>query len=111
MTVLPVPTAAVLNAALPVHATTSPPTAPVTLHVASVALVIPSYGLFAAVTAGATLNGVIEAVPVAALAPATRFRLDQQQERQVRREPFGREAIPAAGALDSETVAVVDVSE
>jgi hypothetical protein len=39
---LPGPTAAVSNAAVPVHATTSPATAPVTVQLVSVAAVVPS---------------------------------------------------------------------
>ena len=54
VTVLPAPTVAVANAAVPVQPTTSPATKPVNVQLASVALVVPSYVLFDAVTDGAT---------------------------------------------------------
>ena len=45
VTVLPVPTLAVSKLAVPVHATTSPPSAPVTVQLVSVAAVVPSNDL------------------------------------------------------------------
>ena len=68
VTVFPVATAAVAKVALPVQATTSPPTAPDTVHDVSVALVVPSYALLAAVTVGVTDFGltVSELVPLEA---------------------------------------------
>jgi hypothetical protein len=54
VTAFPVPTLAVANAAVPVQLTTSPPITPLSVHPASVALAVPSYPLFAAVTVGAT---------------------------------------------------------
>ena len=65
MTVLPVPTLADANAAVPVQVTTSPPTTPVSVQLASVALVVPSYGLFVTVTVGVAVAAVIAAVVVA----------------------------------------------
>ena len=56
---------------MPVHATTSPPSAPVTVQLVSVALVVPSYTLFAAVTAGVTVSAVIAAVVVAVVDDST----------------------------------------
>ncbi len=65
MTVLPVPTVALSKAATPVQATRSPLTAPVTVQVVSVAAVVPSYVLFAAVITGVTTAAVISAAVVA----------------------------------------------
>ncbi|MNC98394.1 hypothetical protein D3C83_163340 [compost metagenome] len=65
VTVLPVSTFASANVAAPVHATTSPPSAPVTVQLVSVAAVVPSYGLSAAVITGVTVSAVIAAVVAA----------------------------------------------
>ena len=54
-----------LNAAVPVQPTTSPPTRPVSVQLVSVALTVPSYGLLATLTAGVTVTPVIAAVVVA----------------------------------------------
>src|SRR5206468_678954 len=64
-TVLPVPTLAEPNAAVPVQVTTSPPTTPASVQLVTVALVVPSYGLFATMTVGVTVTAVIAAVVVA----------------------------------------------
>jgi hypothetical protein len=68
---LPGPTAAVSNAAGPVHATTSPATPPVTVQLVSVAAAVPSYTLLAAVIAGVTVAAVMSAVVVAVGADST----------------------------------------
>src|SRR5438309_11657425 len=65
VTVLPVPTLADAKPAVPVHVTTSPVITPVSVQVVSVALVVPSYGLFATMTVGVTVSAVIAAVVVA----------------------------------------------
>jgi len=62
---LPTPTLADANAAVPVQFTTSPPTMPVSVQFVSVALVVPSYGLFATRTVDVTITAVIDAVVVA----------------------------------------------
>ena len=65
VTVFPLPTLGVLKLAVPVHATASPPTTPLSVQIASVALVVPSYGLSDAVTAGVTVTAVMLAAVVA----------------------------------------------
>src|SRR4029079_7574056 len=65
LTVLPVPTLAVSNVAVPVQVTTSGLTTPASVQVDSVALVVRSYGLLATVTVGVSVTAVIEAVVVA----------------------------------------------
>src|SRR5258705_121289 len=50
---------------MPVQVTTSSPTTPVRVQMVSVALVVPSYGLFATATVGVTVAAVIAAVVVA----------------------------------------------
>ena len=66
VTLFPVPTLAVSNAAVPaVQVTTSLPTTPVSVQLVTVALVVPSYGLLAAVTVALTVTAVIAAVVVA----------------------------------------------
>ena len=63
---MPAPTLGVANVAVPpVQLTTSPPTTPVSVQLVSVALVVPSYALFAAVTVGVSVAAVIAAVVVA----------------------------------------------
>src|SRR2546430_719313 len=63
--VFPAPTLADPKAAVPVHVTTSAPTTPVSAQLVTVALVVPSYGLFATATVGVTVTAVIAAVVVA----------------------------------------------
>jgi hypothetical protein len=71
VTVFPAPTVADANAAVPVHATISPLTTPETVQLVSVAAVLPSYGLVAAVTVAVTDAAVILAVVVAVVADST----------------------------------------
>jgi hypothetical protein len=68
---LPVPTVAVSKLAVPLQVTTSVPRTPVSVHVESVALVVPSYALFATVTVGVTVTAVIDAVVVAVVLDST----------------------------------------
>ena len=65
VTVLPAPTAADPNAALPVQLTASAPITPVSTQLASAALVVPSYGLLDTATVGVSVTAVITAVVVA----------------------------------------------
>ncbi len=65
MTVFPVPTLALSKNAGPVHPTPSAATTPLTKQFVSVALVVPSYALFAAVIDGVTVAAEILAVVVA----------------------------------------------
>src|SRR5207244_12590807 len=53
------------KAAVPVHVTTSPPMTPVSVQLVTVAVVVPSYGLFATMTVGVSVTTVIAAVVVA----------------------------------------------
>jgi hypothetical protein len=64
VTVFPVPTVGVSNVAAPAHVTVSPLTAPVSAQSDRVALVVPSYALFDAVTAAVSVLAVIAAVVV-----------------------------------------------
>ncbi len=64
VTVLPVPTVAESKPAVPLQPSTSPPTAPETVQLVSVAAVVPSYVLFDAVTAGVTTSDAIRPVVV-----------------------------------------------
>src|SRR5260221_7423292 len=59
LTLLPEPTLADANAAVPVHVTTSPLITPVSVQLVSVALVVPSYALFAAATVAVARNSVV----------------------------------------------------
>ena len=66
VTVLPVPTAAVVKVAVPpVRVTTSVPTAALNVRVLMVAVVVPSYSLFDAVIEGVNILAVMSAVVVA----------------------------------------------
>ena len=66
VTVLPVPTAAVVKVAVPpVKLTTSVPMAALNVRVLMVAAVVPSYSLFDAVMDGVSTLAVISAVVVA----------------------------------------------
>ncbi len=64
VTVLPVPTLAVSNVAVPLHVTTSVPITPVSAQVA-VAAGVPSYTLFAALTVAVSVAAVMAAAVVA----------------------------------------------
>jgi hypothetical protein len=66
VTVFPTPTSGVANTAVgAAQSTSSLPTTPLSVHSVTVALTVPSYALFAAVTAGVRLAFVIAAVVVA----------------------------------------------
>jgi hypothetical protein len=65
VTVFPAPGVADVNVAVPVQVTTSPAINPVNAQLESVALVVPSYALFAAVTVAAVVADLIVAVVVA----------------------------------------------
>ena len=69
MTVLPAPTVGVSNVAGPhAHVTTSPAITPLSVHPVTVAGVVPSYTLFAAVTVAVRTFAVMLAVVVALVA-------------------------------------------
>jgi hypothetical protein len=68
VTVLPVPTFVVSNVAEPVaHVTASPLNTPLSVHVVIVAVIVWSYGLFAAATDAVSITAVMLAVVVAVL--------------------------------------------
>src|SRR5258705_489698 len=71
VTDFPTPALADANVAVPVQPTTSPPIAPLTAQAVSVALVVPSYTLFAAVTAAVTVAAVMVALAVPVFPPPT----------------------------------------
>src|SRR5688500_18146027 len=102
VTVLPPPTLASANVAVPVHATTSPPSAPVTVQLVRVAAVVPSYGLSAAVMDGVTVSAVIEAVVAAVVEARTRVVAGDR----VGVGPVAVAAWPAAGPGSVTPVAV-----
>jgi hypothetical protein len=62
---LPTPTVTVAKVAVPLQLTTSPPITPLNMQAVSVALVLPSYALFATVTAAVNVAAVMLAVVVA----------------------------------------------